>query len=235
MSEIYLASSALIHEGFDGFATIREARKHLFDGVQLYLDPSYRDVNYRDGVVKSLSRGDLGVVLHMPNIPTPLDISAIRDLQARLGRSRTLIHYEPLTKPFVSDLHLGWENSRNGTIKRKHQDVHLRELRNAVRRDNTFIVFDMGRMAYTDELTDEDRTIGFIREQMNRLIHRRDIIHTADKDNWEVEFRNGMCALGNGVMKHFLSDLQHYHGIIVFEYEDLNMAIESRRILLRGY
>jgi len=42
-----------------------------------------------------------------------------------------------------------------------------------------------------------------------------------------MKFRDSMCVLGDGICADLLEDILSYEGIVVFEHEDLRMAIDS--------
>lgn len=237
MCEVYLASSALIKSGFDGLATIRQANMSDFDGVQLFLDQRYREAYYRDRIVSEITTSGLGVVIHLPNEPIALDIAAARDLRKRLNEPRMLIHYSPRTAPPVADLKLGWENSKVGPLTKVDHKTHVRKVRHAARRDGTFFVFDAVRMAYVDPSSnnraqDIEKAKKFIKSQIATLSDRRDLLHIEDKTSWVADFRDSMCVLGEGIMGVFVEQLQRYRGIVILEHENLEMAIESRSVLI---
>src|SRR3990172_5173688 len=115
MTETYLATSALIKEDFDGLRTIQEAKKAGFDGVQLFLDPKYRDENYRKAIVAELNDANLGVVIHLPNEVSLEDKKAAELLVKELPQSRVLIHFRPtINLPDIEGSLIGWENSTIG-------------------------------------------------------------------------------------------------------------------------
>ena len=115
--DVYLASSALIEEDFDGVKTVEEAQKAGFDGVQLFLDPRYRDLEYRNEAISKLKESGIGLVLHLPNVVDDEDIQAAEDIVRSFPNAKVLIHYEPATKlPEIEGTRVGWENSRNGAL-----------------------------------------------------------------------------------------------------------------------
>lgn len=230
MPEAYLASSALIAEGFDGNRTVEEAVNASFDGVQLFLDERYKNPDYRRSVIHSLRGTNLGIVLHLPNITTLKDIAAASEIVYEYPNTNVLIHYLPETSlPKLDSTVIGWENSLVCPLN-SGQIEHIAKVKCKVQEDKTFFVFDMGRLLYTDGNTSEDEAISFIRREIKCLNPQRDIIHLADKATWTSDFRESMCTLGQGVMREFLGDIKQFSGIIVFEHEDLQMAIDSLKV-----
>jgi len=232
MLEIYLATSALAEEGFEGKRTIEEARKANFDGVQLYLDPHYRDAEYREKVIEKLRESGLKLILHLPDTVEQADKEAAEAMVDAFPESRVLIHYIPTTSlPEISGTRVGWENSHIGPLE-SVQRKHLEEVINKVDEDGTFFVFDMGRLLYTpNEDVSPQETIDFIKNQLQELNPQKDVIHLADKKSWILKFRECTCVLGDGVMKHFLEDIKNFKGAIVFEHENLQMALDSLTIV----
>lgn len=232
MPEIYLASSALINEGYEGVRTIEEAKRGQFAGVQLFLDPRYRDVNYRNALFEILRQSGLGLVLHLPNIVQPEDITAAEAIVHEFPDAKVLIHYIPATQlPKIPGTTVGWENSQVGPLTDEILQ-HLEEVKRRVAEDNTFFVFDMGRQLYTEnDETDPQKTIDYIKRIIRSLDPTNDVIHLADKWGWTMSFRETMCVLGEGLMAYFIDDIRAFAGVVVFEYENLDMAIKSLAVV----
>lgn len=237
MVEFYLASSALAKEQgedrFDGRRTIDEAVKHDFDGVQLFLDPKYRDPLYRSEIFKRIDENpSLGIIIHLPNIVSQEDIEAAEDIAQKIPEARFLIHYKPTVEiPEINNVLAGWENSEIGKFG-PDQVGHIDEVKKQAKKDNTFFVFDFGRMMYLEEGDiGKEEALRFIREEINALDPKKDIIHLADKTSWVLKFRDSMCALGDGICGDLLENILSYEGIVVFEHEDLQMAIDSLQVI----
>ncbi len=230
MPEVYLASSALISEDFDGNRTIEEAQKAGFKGVQLFLDPKYRDRNYLESVLISLETSELGLVLHLPNIVEE-DAQVAERIVKEYPETKVLVHYLPATElPVIEGTTVGWENSKIGPLSEDMVE-HLQKVKDKVFKDNTFYVYDMGRQLYASDESEVQRTIEFIRAEIRALDPKKDVIHLADKTSWILKFRDSMCALGDGIMKEFIDDINNFQGPIVFEHENLEMALKSLEVI----
>jgi len=232
MPEIFLASSALVEEDFEGKRTIEEASGIGFAGVQLFLDPRYRNPEYRKGIINMLKDSDLELIIHLPNEVEEIDKEAAEDLSKAFPSSKMLIHYQPTTSlPKIAGTKVGWENSLVGPLD-ETQIKHIERVQERVSKDDTFFVFDMGRLLYTpDEDTSSQETIEYIKQQIRELDPQNDVIHLADKESWVLKFRQCMCVLGEGVMDNFLEDIRNFEGPVVLEHEDLQMALDSLSII----
>ena len=89
----------------------------------------------------------------------------------------------------------------------------------------------MGRQLYVSDETQVQEGINYIKAQIKSLDPRKDVIHLDDKTSWILKFRDCMCALGDGVMQEFLEDIKNFGGVIVFEHENLQMALDSLKAL----
>lgn len=227
MAEIYLASSALANEEFDGLRTIEEAARAGFAGVQLFLDPRYRRDGYLAQVVRELAYSHLGLVVHLPNTIVSEDIAPVEKLAKQFPASRSLIHYLPTTiLPRIGKAMIGWENSVIGW------DVqHIQDTKEKVRKDKTFFVFDLGRPLVLEGKIDPDTAIEMVRAEIAGLRPGADVIHAADKTEWDSRFRGHWCAMGRGICQALLGDLRAFQGVVVLEHENLQMAVESLDVL----
>jgi len=227
VAEVYLASSALIRDGFDGLRTIEEAQRSGFDGVQLFLDPGYRRDEYLSRVIQELAYSQLGLVIHLPNIMAPEDLAPAEELVSQFPASKLLIHYLPTTElPSIRGTKVGWENSVIG-----YDLDHIAKTRSAVARDDTFFVFDMGRPLVLENKVKPNIAVHRIREEIQALRPHVDLIHTADKDDWNTRFKGHWRPLGKGVCLALLGEMRAFQGIVVLEHEDLKMAVDSLRVL----
>lgn len=231
MREIYLATSALIRENFDAQRTIEEAKKNGFFGVQLFINPSYRSQEYVASLSDSLNQFGLGLIVHLPNaeIINPADINVAESLVSAVPDTKVIVHYLPATQlPIVKGTRVGWENS----VNRPDFD-HIAETRRKVAVDNTFFVFDFLRLMNTGDERIKEQAATFIKETIQSLRPKLDLIHIADKTSWEIPFREGMCPIGQGIVTEFLPEVLDFlskDGRLVFEHEDLQMAIDSLRV-----
>lgn len=231
MSEkrLYLASSALVAEGYSAVRTIDVASGHGFYGVQLYVNQDYYLKGYVERLIGRLNEKHLSLIVHLPNIPTRSDLKVAQAFVNGTKDSLVLVHYKPLTTlPKIRGTKVGWENSVNAPDL-----AHIDEVMARVRKDSTFFVYDFGRLMYTDNAATKQVVRDFLSTTIPELRPDRDVIHIADKLYWHQRFRDCQCALGMGVMSEFLPQVQHFvsqGGRLVIEQEDLNMAIESIRV-----
>ncbi len=231
MPEAYLASSALIAEQFDGNRTIEEANKVGFAGVQIFLDPKYRNPDYLESILVSLENSNLGIVLHLPNIVEEEDVKIAEKIIREHPDAKVLIHYIPATElPNIIGTTVGWENSKIGPLN-EEMLTHMEEVKQKVAQNNTFFVYDMGRQLYANDETQIQESINYIRAQIKSLDPKKDVIHLADKTSWVLKFRDSMCALGDGIMQEFVEDIRNFKGVVVFEHENLQMALDSLKAL----
>lgn len=227
---IYLATAALAKENFNAEKTIQQASDNGFDGVQLFINKSYYDPIYIDSLATEINKKDLGLIVHLPNEPTKKDIEVLEQFVEKVPNSLAIIHYLPLTElPKVQNIQIGWENSINKT-----QTEHIDEVWEKVRQDKTFFVFDYARLMKTDSQEIKEQITGFIEKMFSKLRPNLDILHLADKETWEGEFRDCMCVFGKGVVGQFKKEVKQFvdlGGKVVFEHEDLQMAIQSLKEL----
>lgn len=218
--EVYFASS--VSPEFDGRRTIIEAIANGADGVQLFLDPRYREQAFRKEVTQRLVGQKLGVIWHLPNTPTNEDISAMICLAGDTGQNIALIHHLPATElPQIKGIRIGWENSIIGYFPE-----HLETTKEMAERDGTFLVYDVLRMCYPSPTTDHENIIRYIRESLTGLPEGT-YLHLADKKTLGGKFRDEECALGDGIATNFLDLLRSFKGVIVLEHENLDLAIKT--------
>ena len=230
MSErrIYLATSALAAENFDAYRTIEEASKHGFYGVQLYINPDFYQPGYTTSLNTALRDKQLSLIVHLPNLPNKTDIKVTSELAEHVPDSLALVHYQPLTQlPQIRGITIGWENSVNAP-----EIDHVVEVREHVKKDETFFVFDYGRLMITDQEETKRQIRHFIETTLSQLRPKKDVIHLADKTSWDKKFRECPCAFGQGVVSEFLPQVKDFvtrGGRVVFEDENLQMAIDGLR------
>jgi hypothetical protein len=232
MPEVYLASAALKEESFDGLRTIEEAKKNGFSGVQLFLDKKYHETEYLEEIFDKLHNSNLGLVLHLPNEVEEKDKEIAMMFSKEFPNCKLLIHYLPAVQlPDIDGVIAGWENSIIGDFN-DEQISHIEKVKKRVKDDDSFFVFDFGRMMYLEESElRKNEAFNYIKDQISRLDPRKDIIHLTDKKGWTITFRDGACVLGEGICGDLLEELFNYQGIIVFEYENLQMAISSLEVI----
>jgi hypothetical protein len=226
----YLATSALIAEGFDAHRTAEEATKHGFYGVQLFVNQEYHVPRYVGSLISVLREKNLGLIIHLPNTPSPEDIQAAEDFVEEIPEASVIIHYLPATcLPQVKGTIVGWENSVNSP------DLdHVNQTLEKVKADDSFFVFDCGRLMNTNDEDTKQQVRDFIDSVLQKLDPKRDILHLGDKTNWEGKFRESMCPFGEGILAEFLPQVKEFvarGGKVVFEQEDLQMTIDSLKAL----
>jgi hypothetical protein len=220
--KIYLASSALIKEGFDWIKTIEDARKLEVEGVQLYLNDTHTDIEYSEKVVALLKKYSLEVLWHLPNMPNEKQLYNYQYLINNID-SRGLIHHMPATLLPLKDANIGWENSKSGQFDKQH----VLETFGKSRKDNTFFVFDITRIMYTnDPETDAPEIFDFIKKIIEKMSNT-DIIHYTEKNSWERTGRESMCTFSEGILKPIIKDILDFGGVIVPEYESLRITRDS--------
>lgn len=230
----------------DNLATVELAVTHGFEAVQLYMDPRVRQQHYRTQLISNLMDTDLRVVLHLPNLNQqdfsmhPDDINAAEEICYMLSwkAPTVLVHYEEgmgvYDIPRINQYPAAIENSKT----RSFDPDHVRAALNLARDAGVPFVFDFGRILYAR--TQEGREIDpqeivyFIKEIIAELDPAVDIIHLTDKNSWDKTFRESACVFPQGINAAFIDELVEFDragGIIVWEYEDLEMTLASSRAL----
>jgi hypothetical protein len=133
--------------------------------------------------------------------------------------------------PNINGQKVGIENGQTGTYAPENIAAAYRLSRDA----RSFFVLDPGRIMYATDQFPPRVIEKFILGYIERMKPRNDIIHMADKTSWSKRFREASCALGadNGIgvfMIEALRDFDRRGGLIVFEHEDLQMALESLKV-----
>lgn len=243
-------------EGFHLLPAIEHAIKDNFDGVQLYINDDILDPIIFEQIVAKLLESNLtNVVFHLPNFDKvkekPEYIQAVEALVARLPntvRWHALIHigygpkgaevnvkYSQLQMQ-IAGRAICIENSLTGV----YNTQHVIQAASLARSLGSGFVFDVGRILYPNEKREinEEEVYRFILGVISTMKPETDIIHTAGKLSWEKTFRESACAFGaEGDITFPLRDaILEFHengGIVVFEHEDQEMILESRRNLLK--
>jgi len=238
--------------GFHLLPAIEHAKEDEFDGVQLYVNTEILELETQQQIVAQLSDSNLSnVVFHLPdynNITTEL-VAATEAVIAQLPptmRWHALIHlgYRQGQEPFelkysqvptVAGRAVSIENSKTGVFDKDHV-IRAASLAKSL---NAGFVFDIGRILYPDDegIVDEVEIYNFISTMIGMLNPQTDIIHTAGKLAWEKRFRDAACAFGaegdiTYPLKEAILKFHNAGGIVVFEHEDREMILQSRKNLL---
>lgn len=243
MTDAIASSSA---PEMDNIKTVELAVTHGFEAVQLYMDPRVRQQYYRTQLISNLMDTDLKVVLHLPNLNQqdfsihPDDLSAAEEICYMLAWKdpTVLVHYEDRMTikdiPLINQRPVAIENSKT----RSFDPDHVRAALNLAREAGVPFVFDFGRILYartTDGIEiDPEEIIYFIKEMIAELDPAVDVIHLTDKNSWDKSFRESACVFPEGINSAFIDELVHFDragGIIVWEFEDLEMTLASSKAL----
>jgi hypothetical protein len=220
--KVYLATSALIKENWDWIKTMEAAIELGVPGVQLYINDYSIQKDYLDKALELIQKHKLEVLWHLPNIPETKHLEAYQYLTKRY-ESRGLIHYVPTRELPLKDANIGWENSISG----KFDTQHVLETFDKSRQDNTFFVFDMTRIMYTDgDTTTKEEIYEFIVNTLSKL-NSRDVIHVTGKDSWHLPSREALCIFAEGILEPIAHEILKFDGIIVPEYENFEVTVES--------
>jgi hypothetical protein len=226
MAEVYLASSAV--PGFGGQETIEAAFTAGFDGVQLYLDPRYREIVYTDTTLRILALSRLGLIVHLPPELTNEDVAAARRIAIHRPGTKMLIHNGPATyTPEIPGSVVGWENSVTG----KHAPDHIIETQHKSLRQGKPFVYDFGRSRQPGTDEEHARIIKFIKGMIASMRPGKDIIHAANQLSWDKSFRECESSLARGIWTCLVPDLVKWPGVVVLENENLEMAKEGLKVL----
>jgi hypothetical protein len=140
-----------------------------------------------------------------------------------------LVHYLPLKELPLKDANIGWENSLYGEFYKEH----VLETFAKAREDTTFFVFDVTRVMYLDENhKDPQEILDFVAGQV-RLLTEEDVIHFTEKKSWHQTGRQNPCVFGEGVLKPIAPSIKNFGGIVVPEFEDLDITARSVFALIK--
>jgi len=244
MSPLDLASSAL--PKFDLKLTIEAAIQNGFEGVQLYLNEACLNEKYITDLVELIESSALAnIVIHLPDIEKlesePRYIDVAHDLCSAIGkgvRVLVLVHYvedlEASTIKNISDgieQPVGIENSKTGGFYPESIILPFQLSRVL----GSFFVYDIGRMFYASSEEETERIAAFTVQTIRDLDPTKDIIHLTGKTSWTKRFRECSCAYGieeditPEIVKEAVREFESSGGVIVFEHEDLQQALDSRR------
>jgi len=98
----------------------------------------------------------------------------------------------------------------------------------------SFFVYDIGRMFYASSTEEQNEIADFTAKTIRDLDPTRDIIHLTGKTSWTKRFRECSCAYGierditPEIVKDAIREFVENGGIVVFEHEDLQQALDSK-------
>lgn len=222
--QIYLASSALKKECYDLIRTIEIAQKQSFSGVQLYLGDRFLNPHYVEAVVSFLNETNLQAIVHLQDEFKDIYIQPTQKILSHADRKLALIHYkEGMQIPSIKGVQIGLENAISG-----YDEYYYSLLDAIIRKKQLRFAFDIPRLFGS---TPRDMNIidQFVREKV-RTLNQNDVIHLIDQYVPGVS-RRMWCSLGNGLMTPYVNEIISFTGAIVLEYEKLEMALESKRLL----
>jgi hypothetical protein len=239
-----LANSAI--PGWDNIEAVRVAAEYNFKFVQLFLDHRVKDPIYRKNLIDALNNTQLGVILHLPEVSKEgytLNEEAkvaAEDIQKNLNSRdiKILVHYEEGMQvkdiPTIKGQKVALENSKNFVFDPNHV-LKVIELTNQA---GVGFVFDPERILFAvddnGKAIDTEVIVEFVKNIMRKLKPGSDLIHLRDKTSWTESFRKSLCAFPHGINNAFISEVKDFSnqgGTIVWEYEHLDLALESSRAL----
>ena len=224
--QIYIASSVAARSSYCLIETARLASKYGFSGIQAYLSPAFLEKSYLDKFISLLRRDNLDVIIHLPNNYSEEFVEPVKRILTYSKDKKALIHYSAGMKiPKINKVKIGLENSVFGYDKGYYQ-----KLDNVLKKGNYFYTFDIPRLFGRKQSSSIAEMDHFINTSLDNL-QKRDLLHLIDQKNYSTS-RNGWCSLGEGVMKAYLERIRLFSGIVILEYEDIVMAVKSRKQLL---
>lgn len=222
-SRIYLASSAA--EGFDLIETVELAERHGFDGVQLFLSEPFISEGYIKKLEKVIKRAGVGVIIHLPDVYTTSLDSAVERILAGIQPGMALIHYcEGMTVPGIKGVKIGLENAVFG-----YRREYYEELLEVARNGGYLWAFDVPRLF--GEIPGDRGKIHRFLMYLFQSLGKDDVLHLID----QLDYGRGRelwCPLGKGLLGPYMEYILKFRGPIVLEYENVDMAIMSRDVLL---
>ena len=225
MSRIYLASSVFRSQAFDLRQTVRAAVWYRFAGVQLYLS---RDLLVSEFYLKQVrdvaAQARLKVLLHLPDDFDDFYLPAAEILLSRQKEKNLVVHFFPgMQIPRWPGMVWGLENAFSG-----RDEMYFNELARIVAERKGFLVFDIPRLFALPVAHREDLA-AFTRGVLKKM-GSGDVLHLVDFRGDDPS-RRTWCVLGEGNMGLFQEEIGSFPGAIVFEYENLKMALKSRATL----
>ena len=138
-----MASSVLANDPqktrFEAIKTLQLARRHNFDGAQLFLDPRFEKIEYVHRVFEILISIQLRYFLHLPNKPKSEILKAL-EILADLPLFKGAITHD-VPAPVTNVTPIGFENSVNS----EHDTTHIQSVFDHSRKVDRFFVYDFGR------------------------------------------------------------------------------------------
>ncbi len=233
-------------------------------GMQLFLDKRFRTrivdgkriTAYRDAVIMAIERHGFSesLLLHLPDRldNEGFDIEAAAALAEAFPKMKPFIHYDPdVSTPQINGKPVGYENGAKG-FKTSFEDnkAHVSETLAKTREEETFFVFDIGRLTYDNT---ENQMFGtrqevaeFIAEIMGQLDPNQDVLHINDKTTWHQHPRDARCIVGEGILAKsifedgscildLVCEFIYQGGVVVPEYETLAQTAQSFQALIDYY
>lgn len=222
-SRVYLASS--VAEGFDLIETVELAERHGFDGVQLYLSEPFLSERYFNRLLRVIKRAGVGVMVHLPDVYTSILDGPVKRLLAETQPRKALIHYrDGMAIPAIKGIKTGLENAVFG-YEREYYDRLLETARGG----GYFWAFDVPRI-FGEIPGDRGKIHRFLVHLFDRL-GSDDVLHLIDQVDFGRD-RELWCPFGEGLLAPYMEYILKFRGPIVLEYEDIDMALRSRDVLL---
>ncbi len=233
-----LASSALIKNGYDLWSTVEVASKNGFTAVQLFINEFKNDDAYVGRMIQMIRDSEIKeIVIHFHNFGfiTQKEIEIAERIENELPDRIIipLVHYEndmiPTMVPVVNGRLVAIENAKTEVFDRDE----IMKVYNFTRFMGVPMIFDHCRIMYPKNEKEQKEVIEFIEWFItNRLRPGYDVIHTADKTQWDKRFKDCWTYLGDpdGVCYPLLLALKEFSdkgGVVVFEHEDEDMAVKS--------
>ncbi len=223
--KLFLASSALKKECYDLIRTIEIAQKYDFYGVQLYLADRFLNSHYVEAVASFLYETNLRTIVHLEDEFKDIYIQPTQKILSHTDNKIALIHYkEAMQIPNIKGVQIGLENAISG------YDEHYYSFLDAtIKAKKLHFAFDIPRLFGTTP-----RNMKVIDNFISKTIQRMgasNIIHLIDIIRPGIS-RNLWCTLGCGIITPHLASILSFKGPIVLEYENLDMAIKSKDLLM---
>ncbi len=230
---------------WDNIETVKTALEHGFSTVQLFIDQSTLLSSYKEQLIELLNTTNLAVILHLPDFDkTNLAfndeyLKVAEEVISQLNNKVTVLihHHKDMSEdnvPMILGKYVGLENSQTGFYTPESITIPF-ELCKKIKAP---FVFDWERILY-DKSADgrvvaELEITTFIKSIIISLDPSTDIIHLRDKLSLSQPYWKAMCAFPTGINKAFIQEIKDFEqagGLIVWEYWDLNLTLESSKAL----